>query len=84
MNRLGPERYLLQAGFLLRNEKRDSCNYCTSCGNRAFLLGYGGWEMIPVGIACIIFAFLYTTGPYPLAYHGWGDILVLVFFSLYL
>ena len=46
-----------------------------------FLLGYGGWEMIPVGIACIIFAFLYTTGPYPLAYHGWGDILVLVFFG---
>ena len=37
--------------------------------------------MIPVGIACIIFAFLYTAGPYPLAYHGWGDVLVLVFFG---
>lgn len=37
--------------------------------------------MIPVGIACIIFAFLYTTGPYPLAYHGWGDLMVLVFFG---
>lgn len=35
--------------------------------------------MIPVGIACMIFAFLYTAGPYPLAYHGWGDLMVLVF-----
>ena len=37
--------------------------------------------MIPGGIACLLFAFLYTTGPYPLAYHGWGDVLVLVFFG---
>ena len=45
------------------------------------LLYYGGWEMIPVGLLCIVFAFLYTTGPYPLAYHGWGDVLVLIFFG---
>ena len=37
--------------------------------------------MIPIGIACLIFAFLYTTGPYPLAYHGWGDVLVMIFFG---
>ena len=45
------------------------------------LLYYSGWEMIPVGILCILFAFLYTAGPYPLAYHGWGDLLVLIFFG---
>ena len=33
--------------------------------------------MIPVGVACILFAYLYTK----LAYQGWGDILVLVFFG---
>ena len=29
----------------------------------------------------IIVTFLYTTGPYPLSYNGWGDILVIVFFG---
>ena len=37
--------------------------------------------MIPVGMLCVLFAFLYTAGPYPLAYHGWGDALVIVFFG---
>ena len=37
--------------------------------------------MIPVGLLCILFAFLYTAGPYPLAYHGWGDVLVIIFFG---
>ena len=26
-------------------------------------------------------SFYYTAGPYPLAYHGWGDVLVIVFFG---
>lgn len=37
--------------------------------------------MIVVGAVCVVFAFLYTAGPYPLAYHGWGDGLVIVFFG---
>lgn len=28
-----------------------------------------------------MFAFFYTTGPYPLSYNGWGDALVIVFFG---
>ena len=30
---------------------------------------------------CVLFAFLYTTGPYPLSYNGWGDVLVIIFFG---
>ena len=45
------------------------------------LLFYAGWELIIVGLLCVLFAFLYTTGPYPLSYNGWGDILVIVFFG---
>ncbi|MDD2797474.1 MAG: 1,4-dihydroxy-2-naphthoate polyprenyltransferase [Bacteroidales bacterium] len=45
------------------------------------LILYGGWTMIWVGLACIVFAVLYSTGPYPLSRYGMGDIFVLVFFG---
>jgi 1,4-dihydroxy-2-naphthoate octaprenyltransferase len=34
-----------------------------------------------IGLASILFGMLYTAGPYPLGYNGWGDIFVLVFFG---
>jgi 1,4-dihydroxy-2-naphthoate octaprenyltransferase len=36
------------------------------------------WELLLVGILCVVFCFLYTTR---LSYLGWGDVLVLVFFG---
>lgn len=41
-------------------------------------LPHGGWELVVLGVVCILFAFLYTT---VLSYRGWGDVLVLVFFG---
>lgn len=43
------------------------------------LIIYGGWEMVLVGIACVIFCFLYTT---TLSYQGLGDLLVVLFFGI--
>ena len=43
------------------------------------LIFFGGWEMILVGAACVLFAFLYTTY---FSYLGLGDVLVLVFFGI--
>ena len=43
------------------------------------LIIFGGWEMILVGLACVLFAFLYTTC---FSYLGLGDVLVLVFFGI--
>lgn len=45
------------------------------------LLFWGGWELILIGVSCVLFAFLYSTGPYPLSYYGFGDVLVLLFFG---
>jgi len=47
-----------------------------------FLLYYGGWKLIFVGILVAVFAFAYSGGPYPLAYHGWGDVCVFIFFGI--
>ncbi len=81
-DRLGPERACAQGWITLPAMKRGMVlTTLAACLVGCGLLFYGGWEMIPVGLLCVLFAFLYTAGPYPLAYHGWGDVLVLIFFG---
>lgn len=81
-DRLGPERACAQGWISVKAMKKGiALTTLLAALIGLCLLFYGGWEMIPIGIACLIFAFLYTTGPYPLAYHGWGDVLVLIFFG---
>ena len=43
------------------------------------LVQWGGWWLVAIGIACVVFCFLYTT---LLAGLGLGDLLVLLFFGL--
>ena len=81
-DRLGPERACAQ-GWITLSAMKKGMIFTTllSCVWGLLLLQYCGLEMIPVGMLCVLFAFLYTAGPYPLAYHGWGDVLVIVFFG---
>lgn len=81
-DRLGPERACAQ-GWITLNAMKHGIASATilSCIWGVLILFFSGLEMIPVGLLCILFAFLYTAGPYPLAYHGWGDVLVIVFFG---
>ena len=81
-DRLGPERACAQ-GWITLSAMKKGMLFTTllSCLWGLLLLKYCGIEMIPVGLLCVLFAFLYTAGPYPLAYHGWGDVLVIVFFG---
>jgi 1,4-dihydroxy-2-naphthoate polyprenyltransferase len=46
------------------------------------LIHWGGPWMLAVGVASILCGFAYTGGPYPLGYHGFGDLFVFVFFGL--
>jgi 1,4-dihydroxy-2-naphthoate polyprenyltransferase len=46
-----------------------------------YLTATVGWPIVAIGLASIIAGIAYTGGPYPLGYHGLGDIFVLAFFG---
>lgn len=86
-DRLGPERACAQ-GWITPEAMRRGIAVVLCLASMAGLaalwlcwkdLPYQGVELLLTGIACIVFAFLYTYG---LSYMGMGDVLVLVFFGL--
>lgn len=79
-SRLGPKRACSQ-GWITAVAMRRGLLYTTilACVVGLPLVFYGGWEMIMVGLACVVFCFLYTIS---FSYLGLGDVLVLVFFGL--
>jgi len=46
-----------------------------------YLIWIGGWPILAIGIASIICAIIYTGGPFPLGYHGLGELFVFIFFG---
>ena len=46
-----------------------------------YIIYRGGWPYLVIGLASILSGLAYTGGPYPLGYHGWGELFVLVFFG---
>lgn len=81
-DRLGPERACAQ-GWISPDAMKGGIliTVTIACLIGSILLLYAGWQLILVGLLCVVFAFFYTTGPYPLSYNGWGDVLVIVFFG---
>ncbi len=78
--RLGPERACTEGWITPDAMKRGiAVVSVAACLTGLPLAFVGGWGMVAVGAACVLFCFLYTTF---FSYRGMGDILVLVFFGL--
>lgn len=78
--RLGPKRACAE-GWVSPAAMRWAMGITTmvACAIGLPLIAFGGWQMVLVGMACVLFCFLYTTH---LSYRGLGDVLVVVFFGL--
>lgn len=82
-DRVGPVR-VTQAGLLAPEAVRRAMVLVLASATipGAYLVAVGGWPIVWIGLASLACAVLYTGGPYPLAYHGLGDVFVFVFFGL--
>ena len=81
--RLGPVR-VTQAGYLTPTQVKTGMFviFAFAAFLGLYLATLRGWTVIWLGAAAILSAVAYTGGPYPLGYHGLGDIFVFLFFGL--
>ena len=82
-DRVGPIR-VTQAGIIPPATVRNSAFLVLGLALLVgiYLVNVGGMPILLVGIASLVCAVAYTGGPFPLAYHGLGDLFVFVFFGL--
>ncbi len=82
-DRTGPKR-AMASGWLTATEMKAgialTLGVTVLCG--LLLLLYGGIWLIWVGLFIVVGSMAYSAGPYPLAYKGFGDICVLIFYGI--
>ncbi|MBW1740871.1 MAG: 1,4-dihydroxy-2-naphthoate polyprenyltransferase [Deltaproteobacteria bacterium] len=81
-NRLGPMR-VTQAGLVRPGTMKlaTAIAFSLACVAGIYLVWRAGWPIVVIGVLSVLSGILYTAGPYPLGYHGLGDIFVLIFFG---
>ena len=82
-SRVGPRRAVASGDITPRAMLMGTfCVLGVACAVGLGLVFFAGWQLIPIGVIIAVFALAYTAGPYPLAYHGLGDVTVFLFFGL--
>jgi 1,4-dihydroxy-2-naphthoate octaprenyltransferase len=80
--RLGPTR-AAQAGLLTATELKRGMGVAFLLAFTAgiYLTAITGPVIVAIGLGSIASAIAYTGGPFPLGYHGLGDVFVMLFFG---
>ncbi|MGH2348345.1 MAG: 1,4-dihydroxy-2-naphthoate polyprenyltransferase [bacterium] len=81
--RLGPAR-VTQSGLLSAREVLTGAYVAMglACAAGAYLVALHGWPLAVVGLLSIAAGLAYTGGPWPLGYHGLGELFVFIFFGV--
>ena len=81
--RVGPVR-VTQAGLISPGAVRGAMllTLLAALLVGVYLVRIAGTPILVVGMVSLVCAVAYTGGPFPLAYHGLGDVFVFVFFGL--
>lgn len=80
VERLGPKRACAEGWVTLKAMRwAIAIVMCAACMVGLPLVCFGGWKLVVVGVACVVFCVLYTTHLSSLAL---GDLLVFLFFGL--
>lgn len=81
-HRLGPLR-AVQAGLVTPRAMRAGMAIVFALATMVgvYLTAVAGPFVVAIGVCSILAAILYTAGPYPLGYHGLGDLFVMLFFG---
>ncbi|MBZ0200765.1 MAG: 1,4-dihydroxy-2-naphthoate polyprenyltransferase [Ignavibacteriaceae bacterium] len=81
--RKGPQRVLV-SGLITPAEMKAGIiiTFLVAFFIGLYLVSVGGIIILFVGVVSILAGIAYTAGPYPLAYHGLGDIFVFIFFGV--
>jgi 1,4-dihydroxy-2-naphthoate octaprenyltransferase len=81
--RVGPRRGVTEGDISPKTLRNVTFGLLAlACAVGCCLIPYGGWWLLPVGIVIALAALAYSTGPYPLSYHGLGELTVFIFFGL--
>jgi 1,4-dihydroxy-2-naphthoate polyprenyltransferase len=81
-SRLGPTR-AVQAGLVCARAMKKALVFCLALALLVgvYLTWVSGWPIVVIGLLSMMSAVAYTGGPYPLGYHGLGDLFVMIFFG---
>lgn len=81
-DRLGPTRAVSSGLISAKAMKRALvAAFGVASAFGLYLVGVAGWPIAVIGGASIAAGIAYTGGPYPLGYHGLGDVFVMIFFG---